>query len=92
LLKNLYTTSGGPFWVRDLIIISTICPTPLIIRRDIDFYLFVGGCWLIDGELQGPGENVPDQVFNDSGTSSIMKGGNIPNQMNFSLISRRWYI
>jgi hypothetical protein len=37
-------------------------------------------------------EKVPDQVFNYSGTSSIMKGGNIPNQMNFSLISRRGYV
>jgi hypothetical protein len=78
---DMYNTSWGPFWVEsgDIIIISDVCPTPMVIRRDGDSYLFVGGCWLIDEELQGPEEFideelVAEELIKDPGTSSIMRG------------------
>ena len=77
---NMYNTSWGPFWVEsgDIIIISGVCPTPMVIRRDGDSYLFVGGCWLIDEELQGPEESIDEELvveelIKDPGTSSIMR-------------------
>jgi hypothetical protein len=79
--RNMYNTSWGPFWVEtgDLIIISTTCRTPMVIRRNGDSYLFVGGCWLIDRVLQGPGDGIANrfaakELINDPGTSSIMRG------------------
>lgn len=42
---------------------------PLVIRKDGDFYLFVGACLLIDSELA----DEPD-IQTDPGFSDIMRG------------------
>lgn len=72
-VRNIYNTSWGPFWVErgDITIISATCAIPIIIGRDGDSYLLVGGCWLIDSELQGVEK---DKLLYDPGTSSIMRG------------------
>jgi hypothetical protein len=69
--KNIYNTSWGPFWVErgDIIIISVLCATPIVIRRAGDSYLFVGGCLLIGSELKGT-----EELIDDPGISPIMTG------------------
>jgi len=74
---DMYNSSWGPHWAErgDIIIISPLCTIPLVLRRDGDAYLFVGGCWLIDSELQGGGVG-SDQfdIKDDPGFSTIMHG------------------
>jgi hypothetical protein len=73
---DMYNSSWGPHWPEqgDVIIISPLCTIPLVLRRDGDAYLFVGGCWLIDSELQGGIELDPLNLENDPGFSTIMHG------------------
>jgi hypothetical protein len=73
---DIYNSSWGPHWAEqgDIIIISLLCIIPLVLRRDGDAYMFVGGCWLIDSELQGGNEEGPPNLENDPGFSTIMHG------------------
>jgi hypothetical protein len=50
-------------------------------QKDEGSYLFVGGCWLIDGELQRSAERtlplkevMAEELVKEPGTSSIMRG------------------
>lgn len=75
-MMNLTNSSWGPHWAErgDVIIISPMCTIPLVLRRDGDAHLFVGGCWLIDSELQsGTGFNELD-IAKDPAFSTIMHG------------------
>jgi hypothetical protein len=71
---DMYNSSWGPHWAErgDVIIISPLCTIPLVLRRDGDAYLFVGGCCLIDSELQS--RIGSDFDGNDPGFSTIMHG------------------
>jgi hypothetical protein len=46
----------------------------LVLRRDGDAYLFVGGCWLIDSELHGGVDSDQFDIEDDPGFSTIMHG------------------
>jgi hypothetical protein len=75
-LMDMYNSSWGPHWAKrgDIIIISPLCTIPLVLRRDGDAYLFVGGCWLIDSELQGGVGSDEWDMKDDPGFSTIMHG------------------
>jgi len=51
---TLQNTSWGPHAteIGDIIVVAERCPVPLVLRRDGQFYILVGPCWLIVGELE----------------------------------------
>ncbi len=71
---------------RDIIIVSPGCTTPLIMRpcglehgldRGVDVFLFVGGAWLIDSELEFIKDeegNLEFKVDDNPGFSRLMSG------------------
>jgi hypothetical protein len=76
---DVNNSSWGPHWAErgDVIIISPVCSVPSVLRRDGGAYLFVGGCWLIDSELQDIVDDetsLRDQIKNVPGFSTIMHG------------------
>jgi hypothetical protein len=73
---DMYNSSWGPHWAErgDVIIVSLLCTIPWVLRRDGDAYLFVGGCWLIDSELQGGVGSDQFDIKDDPGFSTIMHG------------------
>ncbi|KAH8672722.1 hypothetical protein BGZ60DRAFT_527019 [Tricladium varicosporioides] len=71
--RTLLNTNWGPFWVAigDIVIVAAACCVPLILRRQSDCFLLVGGCVLIDSPLQN--NNIKD-LATDPGISPIMHG------------------
>jgi hypothetical protein len=70
---DMNSSNWSPHWAErgDVIMVSPLCTVPLVLRRDEDAYLFVGGCWLVDSKLQGhPSKKLKD----DPGFSTIMHG------------------
>ena len=65
-------TSWGPLWteIGDIIVVAAGSELPLVLRKDGDFYLFIGACLLIDSQLTHP----PTDLAADPGMSDIMHG------------------
>jgi hypothetical protein len=38
--------------IGDIIVVAAGCKIPLVLRKHCEKYLFVGGCWLIDSQIQ----------------------------------------
>jgi len=76
---TMSNSSWGPHWADkgDIIVVSNLCWAPLVLRRGHDSCLFVGGCWLVDSEVQGSQSREMSDVealSKDPGFSPIMHG------------------
>jgi hypothetical protein len=73
--RTLRNTSWGPMRteVGDFVVVPAGSAVPLVLRRHGDAFLLVGGCWLIDSELQRSDID-RDNFHEDPGWSTIMHG------------------
>ncbi|KAF4609835.1 hypothetical protein G7Y89_g15788 [Cudoniella acicularis] len=71
--RTMRNTNWGPLLteVGDIIVVAVASTIPLVLRKRGGFYLFVGGCWLIDRELEATRS---DNWQSDPAFSRIMHG------------------
>jgi hypothetical protein len=50
---NIFSSNWGSLWaeVGYIIVVARDSRIPLVLRKLEEYYIFVGGCWLIDKEL-----------------------------------------
>jgi hypothetical protein len=76
---NMMNTSWAPCHtqVGDIIIVAAGCNTPLVLRKENEKYLLVGGVWLIDSELETENKDDERTVIcqeGNNGFSRLMYG------------------
>lgn len=57
--------------IGDIIVMARGSHVPLVLRAYKDLYIFVGGCWLVDGTLEEGFLRSPAPI--DPGFSSVMR-------------------